>query len=143
MPNEVATYLGLGTHFLAWGETRDITVESARRFVPVKLGVPYSAGTAGVDILQIKIGSELLLAAPLPLELLADVSTFPQPRWPEIGPDRPVTFTVRAPLEPPAPKPLTLRWWRRLLNWVLRRKPPAPPALPLPKFTGAFYGALL
>ncbi len=143
MPNAVATYLGIGKHVLAWGETRDITIESARRFVPLKLGVPYSSANAGVDILQIKVGSELLLAAPLPLELLDGVSTFPQQRWPEIGPDRPVTFTVRAPLEPPAPRPIKLRWWRRLLNWLLRRKPPTPPALPLPEFTGAFYGALL
>jgi hypothetical protein len=139
--NMSTTYLGIGVHHLAWGETRDITIESQRRFVPLRFGAPMSS--AGIDLLMITVAGEDLLFAPIPMELLSGVSTFPQMRWPEIGPGRPVTFTVRAPLEPPRAIPLRLRWWRRLLNWILRRKQPEALPLPLPCFTGAFYGALL
>ncbi len=135
------TYLGVGVHHLAWGETREITVESERRFIPLKFGAPMSS--AGIDLLQITVAGQVLLAAPIPMELLSEVSTFPQAHWPELGPGRPVTLTVRAPLEPPRARPLRLRWWRRLLDWILRRKPPEPEPFPLPCFTGAFYGAIL
>ena len=132
------TYLGLGNHTLDWGEQRDITIESQRRFQPAKLGIPLSATAYGVMVLLIKVGTDVLLRAPMPVEMLSEVSTFPQPIWPELGPGRPITFTLLAPPAPPAPPPL--KWWQRLWRWLLRRKPPAPPRLPT--FAGAFYGVL-
>jgi len=132
-------YFGLGRVAFAWGEQRSVSAEPMRLLVPYKFIVTTEAH--GLLVLSFKIGGVEILAKPgvgVPIELLADVSTFPQVRWPPIGPGLAVVIELQAPPEPPAPPPL--RWWRRLWNWITR-KPAAKPASP-PVFSGSFYGSI-
>lgn len=126
-------YFGVGRHAFAWGERRTVTAEPDRNFQPLKFGAPIG----GFVIFAITAAGEELFgnALGVPVELLSEVSTFPQPRWPELGPGRAVAFDVQAPDEP---QPQPFKWWQRLWNWITRKKPPALPTLPV--FQGAFYG---
>jgi len=124
------TYFGLGSSTFAWGERRTVSIVPLRPFRPEKLMVP--SNVEGFLVFSLAFGKTDLLAHSrgIPIELLTEVSTFPQVLWPELGPGVAVTFDLQAPPEPPRPK-----WWRRFWNWITRKRAPAPPV-----FSGAFYG---
>ena len=123
------TYFGLGVHPFEWSERRALTFEPQRRFEPLRLGVPFHS--AGFLVMSLQIAGEELLGNGLgmPVELLSELSRFPQIHFGEIGPERPFMLDLQAPAKPRFG--LLRRFWR----WLTRKPEPQPPV-----FTGAMYG---
>lgn len=122
------TYFGFGLNRLEWGERREVTLEPKRSFHPERIYVP---STCVGYLIEILICGERITRGLSPVELLCEVSSYPQVQWPRIGPGRPVTFILYAPPPPRLPSK-----WARFWNWIRRR-----PAPKCPPFTGAFYGS--
>lgn len=91
------SYFGIGTTPVAAGTTVTVTVRPLRPFTPQKWGFP--SNVQGLKINQVSIGGIGLFAgtAGFPIELLSEVSTFPQIMWPTIDPSVGVEFTVTNP----------------------------------------------
>lgn len=142
-------YVGTGAHAFKWGEEKTITVELKAPFCAQK----FEAARSGWELLVmgLRVGDKELLrsdTAGVPLFLFSSVSTFPQILWPEMGPEAPVSFRLRAPPDPSPERP-SLEWWRRF--WLRARVaaraarrgkfvPWLEPRQEPPVFAGCFYG---
>jgi hypothetical protein len=92
------TYLGFGsTSILAGSTGTSVDVSTNRPFTPQKMGCPSTV--LGLLITQINISGTNLLANSLgvPIELLSEVSTFPQVLWPTLDTATGVQFVVANP----------------------------------------------
>lgn len=91
------TYLGFGTTQIAPGATVTVPVETDRPFTPQKMGCPSTV--IGLQIQQVNVSGTNILANSLgvPVELLSEVSTFPQVLWPSLDTATGVKFVVFNP----------------------------------------------
>jgi len=92
------TYLGFGaTSIPAASIGTPVDVSTNRPFTPQKMGCPSTV--LGLLITQINISGTNLLANSLgvPVELLSEVSTFPQVLWPTLDTATGVQFVVANP----------------------------------------------
>jgi hypothetical protein len=95
------TYLGFGATSIpptaAGGQGTSVPVSTNRPFTPQKMGCPSTV--LGLLITQINISGTNLLANSLgvPVELLSEVSTFPQVLWPTLDTATGVEFVVANP----------------------------------------------
>jgi hypothetical protein len=100
-PNYVAgdvTYLGFAATVIpARSVGTPVNVSTNRPFTPQKMGCPST--TIGLLITQINISGTNLLSNALgvPIELLSEVSTFPQILWPTLDTATGVQFVVANP----------------------------------------------
>lgn len=92
------TYLGFGATPVAAAATNvPVNVSTDRPFTPQKMGCPSTI--IGLLINQVNVSGTNLLANTLgfPVELLSEVSTFPQVLWPSLDTATGVTFLVSNP----------------------------------------------
>jgi len=92
------TYLGFGSTSIPAGSVgTPVDVSTNRPFTPQKMGCPSTV--LGLLITQINISGTNLLANSLgvPVELLSEVSTFPQVLWPTLDTATGVQFVVANP----------------------------------------------
>jgi hypothetical protein len=92
------TYLGFGATSIPAGSIgTPVDVSTNRPFTPQKMGCPSTV--LGLLITQINISGTNLLANSLgvPVELLSEVSTFPQVLWPTLDTATGVQFVVANP----------------------------------------------
>lgn len=95
------TYLGFGSTTVpptaSGGQGTSVPVSTNRPFTPQKMGCPSTV--LGLLITQINISGTNLLANSLgvPVELLSEVSTFPQVLWPTLDTATGVEFVVANP----------------------------------------------
>ncbi len=92
------TYLGFGSTSIPAGSIgTPVDVSTNRPFTPQKMGCPSTV--LGLLITQINISGTNLLANSLgiPVELLSEVSTFPQVLWPTLDTATGVQFVVANP----------------------------------------------
>lgn len=92
------TYLGFGaTSIPALSVGTPVNVSTNRPFTPQKMGCPSTV--LGLLITQINISGTNLLANDqgVPIELLSEVSTFPQVLWPTLDTATGVQFVVANP----------------------------------------------
>ena len=92
------TYLGFGSTSVPAGSIgTPVDVSTNRPFTPQKMGCPSTV--LGLLITQINISGTNLLANSLgvPVELLSEVSTFPQVLWPTLDTATGVQFVVANP----------------------------------------------
>jgi hypothetical protein len=95
------TYLGFGSTSVpptaAGGQGTSVPVSTNRPFTPQKMGCPSTV--LGLLITQINISGTNLLANSLgvPVELVSEVSTFPQVLWPTLDTATGVEFVVSNP----------------------------------------------
>lgn len=103
-PNYVAgdvTYLGFGSTSVpptaSGGQGTSVPVSTNRPFTPQKMGCPSTV--LGLLITQINISGTNLLANSLgvPVELVSEVSTFPQVLWPTLDTATGVEFVIANP----------------------------------------------
>lgn len=91
------TYLGFGTTAVGSGATVVVSVQTDRPFTPQKMGCPSTV--IGLLITQVTVSGTNILANQqgVPIELLSEVSTFPQVLWPSLDTATGVQFTVFNP----------------------------------------------
>jgi hypothetical protein len=92
------TYLGFSATTIPGGSVgTPVNVSTNRPFTPQKMGCPSTV--LGLLITQINISGTNLLANALglPIELLSEVSTFPQILWPTLDTATGVQFVVANP----------------------------------------------
>jgi hypothetical protein len=92
------TYLGFGTTDIPAGSVGTVVnVPTNRPFRPQKMGCPSS--TIGLLCAQVTISGTNVFANQqgVPLELLSEVSTFPQILWPDLDTATGVDFTILNP----------------------------------------------
>jgi len=92
------TYLGFGSTSIPAGSTgTSVDVSTTRPFTPQKMGCPSTV--LGLLITQVNISGTNLLANSqgIPIELLSEVSTFPQVLWPTLDTATGVEFMVANP----------------------------------------------
>lgn len=92
------TYLGFASTTIPTGSVgTPVNVTTNRPFTPQKMGCPST--TIGLLITQINISGTNLLANSLgiPVELVSEVSTFPQILWPTLDTATGVQFVVANP----------------------------------------------
>ncbi len=95
------TYLGFGSTSIpptaVGGQGTSVPVSTNRPFTPQKMGCPSTV--LGLLITQINISGTNLLANSLgvPVELVSEVSTFPQVLWPTLDTATGVEFVVSNP----------------------------------------------
>jgi hypothetical protein len=92
------TLLGFGSTVIAAGSIgTPVNVSTNRPFTPQKMGCPST--TVGLLITQVNVSGTNLLANALgfPIELVSEVSTFPQVLWPSLDTATGVQFVVANP----------------------------------------------
>jgi hypothetical protein len=92
------TYLGFGaTNIPAGSVGTAVNVSTNRPFTPQKMGCPSTV--IGLLITQVNVSGTNILANALgaPIELLSEVSTFPQVLWPSLDTATGVQFVVANP----------------------------------------------
>lgn len=93
------TYLGFGATSIAASTPNGvpINVSTNRPFTPQKMGCPSTV--IGLLILQVNVSGTNILsnAQGVPIELLSEVSTFPQILWPSLDTATGVQFVVANP----------------------------------------------
>lgn len=93
------TYLGFGATVIPANTPQGIpvNVSTNRPFTPQKMGCPSTV--IGLLILQVNVSGTNILANALgaPIELLSEVSTFPQVLWPSLDTATGVQFVVGNP----------------------------------------------
>lgn len=92
------TYLGFGATSIPAGSVgTPVNVSTNRPFTPQKMGCPSTV--IGLLILQVNVSGTNILANALgaPIELLSEVSTFPQVLWPSLDTATGVQFVVGNP----------------------------------------------
>lgn len=92
------TYLGFGaTKIPALSVGTVVNVSTNRPFTPQKMGCPSTV--IGLLILQVNVSGTNILANALgaPIELLSEVSTFPQVLWPSLDTATGVQFVIGNP----------------------------------------------
>lgn len=92
------TYLGFGSTVIAAGSIgTPVNVSTNRPFTPQKMGCPSTV--IGLLITQVNVSGTNILANALgaPIELLSEVSTFPQVLWPSLDTATGVQFVVANP----------------------------------------------
>lgn len=92
------TYLGFGSTSIPAGSTgTSVQVLPLRPFTPQKMGNPST--NLGLLVSQVQISGTNIFAnnAGLPVELLSEVSTFPQIVWPTLDTATGVTFVLLNP----------------------------------------------
>lgn len=92
------TYLGFGaTNIPAGSIGTPVNVSTNRPFTPQKMGCPSTV--IGLLITQVNVSGTNILANALgaPIELLSEVSTFPQVLWPSLDTATGVQFVVANP----------------------------------------------
>lgn len=91
------TYLGFGTTAIGSGATVNVDVSTNRPFTPQKMGCPSTV--IGLLITQVNVSGTNILSNSLgvPVELLSEVSTFPQVLWPSLDTATGVQFVVFNP----------------------------------------------
>lgn len=96
------TYLGFNATVIPAGSVgTPVNVSTNRPFTPQKMGCPST--TIGLLITQINISGTNILSNALgvPIELLSEVSTFPQILWPTLDTATGVQFVVANPTGAP------------------------------------------
>ena len=92
------TYLGFGaTTIPALSVGTPVLVSTNRPFTPQKMGCPSTV--IGLLILQVNVSGTNILsnAQGVPIELLSEVSTFPQVLWPSLDTATGVQFVIGNP----------------------------------------------
>jgi len=92
------TYLGFGATSIPAGSIgTPVDVSTNRPFTPQKMGCPSTV--IGLLITQVNVSGTNILANSLgaPIELLSEVSTFPQVLWPSLDTATGVQFVVANP----------------------------------------------
>jgi len=92
------TYLGFGATVIPAGSVgTPVNVSTNRPFTPQKMGCPSTV--IGLLITQVNVSGTNILANALgaPIELLSEVSTFPQVLWPSLDTATGVQFVVANP----------------------------------------------
>lgn len=92
------TYLGFGATSIPAGSVgTPVNVSTNRPFTPQKMGCPSTV--IGLLITQVNVSGTNILANALgcPIELLSEVSTFPQVLWPSLDTATGVQFVVANP----------------------------------------------
>ena len=92
------TYLGFGATSIPAGSTgTNVLVSTERPFTPQKMGCPSTV--IGLLVTQVTVSGTNILANQqgVPIELLSEVSTFPQVAWPSLDTATGVTFTLQNP----------------------------------------------
>ena len=92
------TYLGFGTTNIPAGSIgTPVDVDTNRPFTPQKMGCPSTV--IGLLITQVNVSGTNILSNSLgvPVELLSEVSTFPQVLWPSLDTATGVQFVVANP----------------------------------------------
>lgn len=92
------TYLGFGTTSIPAGSVGTaVDVSTNRPFTPQKMGCPSTV--LGLLITQVNVSGTNILsnAQGVPIELLSEVSTFPQVLWPSLDTATGVQFVVANP----------------------------------------------
>jgi hypothetical protein len=92
------TYLGFGATVIPAGSIgTPVNVSTNRPFTPQKMGCPSTV--IGLLITQVNVSGTNILANALgaPIELLSEVSTFPQVLWPSLDTATGVQFVVANP----------------------------------------------
>lgn len=92
------TYLGFGATVIAAGSIgTPVNVSTNRPFTPQKMGCPSTV--IGLLITQVNVSGTNILSNALgvPIELLSEVSTFPQVLWPSLDTATGVQFVVANP----------------------------------------------
>jgi hypothetical protein len=92
------TYLGFGATTIPAGSVGTaVNVSTNRPFTPQKMGCPSTV--IGLLITQVNVSGTNILANALgaPIELLSEVSTFPQVLWPSLDTATGVQFVVANP----------------------------------------------
>ena len=92
------TFLGFGATLIPAGSIgTPVNVSTNRPFTPQKMGCPSTV--IGLLITQVNVSGTNLLANALgaPIELLSEVSTFPQVLWPSLDTATGVQFVVQNP----------------------------------------------
>jgi len=96
------TYLGFGATTIPAGSIgTPVDVSTNRPFTPQKMGCPSTV--IGLLITQVNVSGTNILANSLgaPIELLSEVSTFPQVLWPSLDTATGVQFVVANPTGAP------------------------------------------
>lgn len=96
------TYLGFGATSIPAGSIgTPVNVSTNRPFTPQKMGCPSTV--IGLLITQVNVSGTNILANALgaPIELLSEVSTFPQVLWPSLDTATGVQFVVANPTGAP------------------------------------------
>jgi hypothetical protein len=92
------TYLGFGATVIPAGSVgTPVNVSTNRPFTPQKMGCPSTV--VGLLLLQVNVSGTNILSNALgvPLELLSEVSTFPQVLWPSLDTATGVQFVLGNP----------------------------------------------
>jgi len=92
------TYLGFGSTTITAGSVgTPVDVSTNRPFTPQKMGCPSTV--LGLLITQVNVSGTNILsnASGVPIELLSEVSTFPQVLWPALDTATGVQFVVANP----------------------------------------------
>jgi len=92
------TYLGFGATVIPANSVgTEVDVSTNRPFTPQKMGCPSTV--IGLLITQVNVSGTNILANSLgaPIELLSEVSTFPQVLWPSLDTATGVQFVVANP----------------------------------------------
>lgn len=92
------TYLGFGSTTIPTGSVgTEVDVNTKRPFKPQKMGCPSS--TIGLLVKEVNISGTNVYsnAQGVPVELLSEVSTFPQVNWPTLDTATGVQFVVSNP----------------------------------------------
>lgn len=89
------TLLGLGETTVPAGGEAPVTIRPLRPFTPQKLGCP--SNVQNLLMTKASIGGTNIFANSdgVPIELLSEVSTFPQIDWPTLDPAVGIEFTLR------------------------------------------------